>query len=146
MELVRVLECFKVFENGMVTLIELNHANLDLTWNLVIYTFSIFDTSAIEHIMAIIHVEWGHFGIIYPILINFYGCDVSVVLTNMNNDEYKSYGYQSNTIIIFIGKIQCIILIFTDKIIVISLVLFYYFSYIFILPRMKSSFILIGNQ
>ena len=84
-----------MLENEIVTLIELNPANLDLTWNLVIHIFFIFETKAIEHIRAILHVELGYFSIIYPILSNFYGFDVLVVLTGMNNNKHKSYGFKA---------------------------------------------------
>ena len=82
----------------------------DLTWNWVIHTFIILAATSFGYNMAIFHAMLGYFKMIDQILSNFYGFKI---LVNMNFDQYNWYEYQSNIMIIFVIKLQCIIL--TDK-------------------------------
>ena len=67
-----VLNCFEVLTNGIVTLIDSNLRNLDLTWNWLFGNYSIFRHKAIEQYMVIFHKVWGYLNKIDHIYSNFY--------------------------------------------------------------------------
>ena len=129
-----VLNCFGVLTNEIASLIESNPTNIDFDWNSVFRDSFILKMEAIEQNMIILDKVSGYLNMKNSIFSMFERCDTPV---GIDYNVYNWYGYQHNIIVV---KLQGIILILIYETRILSLVLYYHFSFIFTLSKSKSYF------